>query len=793
MGDYPTDVNSVQVSDFEIYDDNTGNHRKSSNHIGPSLQADIPPLRRTHTTHKDQEDLSVEEFMSSEASHNVPRSTRSGLSLLSSLEQAADVDRASLNSDSRRLIQQSVDQLIEEVTRATRKAHEDKLQTEIEAQWGPRCKDWLNRQLVWQRDEIAAEHLVQNRQHWEATEGVKLRTQFVKRLDEAYHEMKAKAEGDYKLQYKREWENGERHKYFKYLKAQLEVEVKAELKEELKSTVVAELQATHLPSLQMEARRDILGEISQYQNISQFAQNIGSRLTPQSTKSNEITDLENESADSEDDVRGPDFLDQANEASKRLNSVLEHGQPKGSASRQPIGTSAYASGLFGIFPLGARNISQYTHHPQRIQSGYIQKATVGPFEAARNHGIVGQSTLPGQVQALKPDAIAAQSAMAPPNQIHQPILASQPFNTMEAKRGTMPPPPRPIRPEFSQHPQPAFFDPTNVRMMAPPTGPQPTYKAQEISTIPMLPQAQNPVMASSYAHEQGSRDQNNVVNAQAGESREPTSEPLVRNEATGGEYGVSGPADPAASTDNTEEAQSQTQGEDRAQQVHTGILEAASVPPQTKGKKRMLAEVDDADIRLREHSVRDGAAKPRIKRTRVDPPKEIGGPSTRTRAAARKAAAEKLKASPTKQNPAVEITTCDTEAPVAVLDAAPVLGPAPRATMPSTQLPSQPRGSGMMKRGRDPEEAEEDKDEARMSPPPAKRARHAPTGDSVNAAPHPDATAVPLSIVDGPSSVAATDRAKREEQPTADRSKPTDNEKTNSAPSPSRSDPLLLP
>ena len=413
--------------------------------------------------------------MISEASHNVPQSTRSGLSLLPSLEQAVDPDRASLSSDPRRHIHQGVDQLIDEVTRATRKAYNDKIQAEIQAQWGPRCKDWLNWQLLRQRDEVAAEHLAQDRQRWEATEGVKLHDQLAKRLDEAYQQMKQKLEDDYKLLYKRQWENGDRHKYFNYLKAKLEGEVKAELREELKPTVVAELQATHMPyqnvpsslylSLQIQARRDILGQIIEYQNISQFAQNIGSRLTPQSTKSNESTDLKDESADSEDDGRGPDFLVQANEASKRLNSVLEHGQPKGSASRQPIGTSAYPGCLFGIFPLGTGNISQYTHHPQQIQSGYIQKPTVGPYGAAKNHGIVGQSTLPGQVQALKHGAIAAQSAMAIPTQIHQPILASQPFNATEARRGTMPPPPRPIRPEFSQHPQPAHLDPTNLRTM----------------------------------------------------------------------------------------------------------------------------------------------------------------------------------------------------------------------------------------------------------------------------------------------------------------------------------------
>lgn len=699
-----------------------------------------------------------------------------------------DLDWASLKSDIRRQIDKDADYLLEKVIRTFRKAYEDRLIREIEAQWGQRCKDWLNQQLAQQRAEVATERLNQDFQHWVDTEGARLRKRYCDNLDEAYHTRTEKEKEEHKLSYKKHWDKEERHKYRTFLRTQLAAEVKAELKEELKPTVTAELRASHLPALQEEARWDIDRENSQYKHTSQFAQSVvGPRLRAQNSK-------RDENADRDQDCRAQNSLGQTVGASNRLNSVLDHGPPIDSESRQNSQAGAYQGGLFGIFPLGTYDPYEHTYQPQPVQPSYVQNATAASSNAVKTHGIVGQPIIPRRVQALKDNATVTTSAIAPSTQSHQPTPASgtvQPFNSRAAGSGTMQPPPRPTGERLPRHLQPARIDQMNLRVITESTSPLPSYRAGETSAMPMLMEAHNPVMAPSSAPEQTSKTQSEVVNTQAGESHEPTSESLICDKANEVGCGGPGPAVPAASTNNTDVANIHTHGQEQDTTIQTRTTEITGVPSPQKGKKRALPEADeaeDAGARVSESKTRDEAAKPKVKRTRLNPAQQIEGPGTRTRAAARKAAAEKLEPNPKKRNPAASAstnTTIDTGTPAGVMDSAaasalvpahaPAHAPASasRATIPSTQLPSQTSRSGPLKRSRDPQEAEEEKEEkdkARMSPPPAKRARHALTEPTAGVLADPNIATVLPNNVSGPSANVATNTEKQE-KPVAGRSK----------------------
>lgn len=753
--------------------DDVNSHQQEVDTTKGSNQADIPPGARPRTTHRNQQELSVEEFLSNDALHDEAKRTRSRLGLGSSQAANVDLDWSSLKSGLRSCIDKSVDPLLDEMIRTTRRACKDSLQKEIEAQWGLRCKDWLTRQLAQQRDQVAAEYLKQITRDWIDTEGAKLHTRCCERLGKEFDKLKEKQEEEYKLSYREHWDNEERPKYHKLLKTQLAAEVKAELREELEPTVLTELRTYHLPPLQREARRDNSDGISQYHNTSHFAHSLGPRLRAQNSK-------RDENADRDHDCRAQDSLGQVVGASDRLNSVLDHGLPVDSEGKRDSEAGAYQGGLFGIFPLDAHDPDQHTYHPRPIQPGYVQNAIAGPSSTVRDHGIVGQPMLPRRIQSLENNAIAPQSAAAPATQFHQPTATSgtgEAFNTRGAEYGTMPPPPRPAGPRLPRHLQPARTDPTNLRIMTGSMSPLPSDRAEETSAMPMLMEAHSPVMASSSAPEQTSKTQSEVVNTQAGESGNPTSDPLICDKANEVRGGEPGPAVPAASTNTTNVAKIHTHGQEQDTTIQTRTPEITSVPSPQKGKKRALPEVDEAEdsgARVSENKRRDEAAKPKVKRTRLNPAQQTEGPGTRTRAAAKKAAAEKLELNPKKSNPAASAstnTTIDTGAPAAVIDSAAasalVSAHAPasasRATIPSTQLPSQTSRSGPLKRSRDPQEAEEEKEEkdkARISPPPAKRARHALTEPTARVLADPNIATVLPNTVSGPSANVATNTEK---------------------------------
>ncbi|KAL8660212.1 MAG: hypothetical protein Q9226_000013 [Calogaya cf. arnoldii] len=505
--------------------------------------------------------------------------------------------------------------------------------------------------------------------------------------------------------------------------------------------------------------------------------------------------------------------------------------------------SAYHAGLFNLFPLDAHNSNQHALQPQPIQSRYVQNATAGPSNAARNHGIIRQPILPRQAQVpehnatgtasavasstryqqptpkdtatatestiapstqhqptSKDNATATESAVAPSTQHHQPTVetgtdprsnigaakigtmpppprpgyatlpqhhkpnlapdADQRSNTGAARIGTMPPPPRPGDARLPEHHQPTLapgIDQESLRVTTESTSAVPSYGTGENLAKPILVQAHDPVMGSSSASEQTSRIESTAVNTQGGEGCNSTSEPLIRDKADEFGRGMPGPPVLPAGTNDTDEPSSRTQ--DTTAQSATPAI---AIVPSKKGKKRTLreaAETDEYAVPASGSKTQDEVAKPKSKRTRLNPVPNIEGPVTRTRAAARKAAAEK-KANPTKGNPAASASTNGTSTPAALLGSAAVPALAPGATTPSAQLPSQASRPGPSKRRRDPQEEEYEegveKNEARTSPPPAKRARHALTGARTRAAPNPNTTTEHPSSASGPSSVSAT-------------------------------------
>ncbi|KAL8854740.1 MAG: hypothetical protein Q9221_000523 [Calogaya cf. arnoldii] len=732
------------------------------------------------------------------------------------------MDWTSLKSDIKRKIDKRVDKLLDIAITTTQKACEEVMQAEIEAQWGQRCKDWLNQQLAGQRDKVAKEHRDQNKEHWLATEGATLRKKMEDSLEEERQERRKRQEEDLKLEYKKHWDDEVRDEYRDQLRSEFAREVRAELREELAPIVIDKLRNDHLQRLQMEAqdqaRSQLFAGVFQLQNATQFAQNVvGLRLREQSSQ-------RDGNADQYHDGRAQDplsHLSQVTTASNRLNSVLNHGPPVASGSMGGSEAIAYQAGLFNMFSLDPPGSNQHALQPQPIQSRYVQNATAGPSNAVRNHGIDRQPMLLRRAQvpednaaatgsavassthhqttpednstpsthhqptpednatatelavapptfkdnatstesAVAPslhypqptpenNATAATSAIAPSTQHHQPTLApgtdersntgaaqigtmpppprpenarlpQQPARDDQgaAKIGTMPPPPRPGDARLPQHHRPALtpgIDQESLPVMTESTSAVLSYGTGGNLAKPILVQAHDPIMGSSSASEQTSRIESTAVDTQAGKSSNPTSEPLIRDEADEFGRGLPGPVISAAGTNNTDEPSNRTH--DTTAQSATPAL--AVVPSQKKGKKRTLeaAETDESAVPVRESKTQGEVAKPKPKRTRLNPAPNIEGPVTRTRAAARKAAAEK--ANPTKKNPAVSASTNDTSAPAALIGSA--AAPA-GTTIPSTQLPSQASRPGRSKRRRDPQEEEdeegEEKNEAGTSPP----------------------------------------------------------------------------
>ncbi|KAI4269906.1 MAG: hypothetical protein LQ337_007008 [Flavoplaca oasis] len=233
----------------------------------------------------------------------------------------------------------------------------------------------------------------------------------------------------------------------------------------------------------------------------------------------------------------------------------------------------------------------------------------------------------------------------------------------------------------------------------------------------MLLRGLNPAaMVSSYAREQAPGIQYKVPSTQRGGDPEPTRESLVSDKATGdGNRGESRPADPSMSTNSTRDAESmnQVQDQDQSTTVQTTTWVIASKASQKNVKKRAWteeSEIDDAGSHTSETKTQDEAPKRRIKRFRPIPGRQTEGPSTRTRAAAKKSTAKNVD-SPRRSPEASRMMDgkFDKRPPAAVAGPAKIqpLGP----TLALAQSPSQASRSGSLKRGRVHQESEREEDE----------------------------------------------------------------------------------
>ncbi|KAL8877951.1 MAG: hypothetical protein Q9198_004140 [Flavoplaca austrocitrina] len=178
MNDYPTNVGSIQTPGFQICWDDVDSHREEVGATKSSDQADIPSRAQSATTYNDQEFLSVGEFVGNEPLGELPRDTLPGLDLWSGHEPKESLARASPTSDIKKSIHDSVSHLINENTEDVEKVHAERHQREIEAQRPSQSKVWLRQQLAQQRDEVAKEHWAQNKKHWDATEGMRLKEHY---------------------------------------------------------------------------------------------------------------------------------------------------------------------------------------------------------------------------------------------------------------------------------------------------------------------------------------------------------------------------------------------------------------------------------------------------------------------------------------------------------------------------------------------------------------------------------------------------------------------------------------
>ncbi|KAL8699550.1 MAG: hypothetical protein Q9224_001359, partial [Gallowayella concinna] len=504
--------------------------------IRPSSQTDSHPQGQTQPGPMNQEDISVEDFLKSDVSYAVPWTTARKSQLLPREEEAAGLDRAPLKRHHGKLINEGVNDLMDGVIRATRRAHERKIQEEIEAEWVPRCKAWLRQQRAQLKEEVAAEHRVQNRQHWLDTEGAKFRDDFLRLLDKVYIQQKAKWEAAFE----QEWNDGARYKYHMYLRSGLKDVVKQELRKELRPVILEELRAKNLPSTRLDAQRDNVGDIRHYQQISHFAQDTGSNI-------------------------------RAREASERLNSAVDSGLPNGPENRPGTGTSAYNKGLFNMFPLDAPSYGPLIHHPQPIQSASTSNVHGVPSRAVRNHGIVGEPIIPRRVHALQKESIATQSSVASRYHPSQPLpvvpalSTGHPPSMLAAETGRMLPPPRPAGSGAVSQLQPSHIHP----MMAEALRPVSSMEKNKTPAGPTLLDAHKASMVLQDAHEEADRDRSRRVNVETGERRDPPVESSVSNEAKKDGIGRSGHAELGPNTANLDARNAFMASQHTREQVHS--------------------------------------------------------------------------------------------------------------------------------------------------------------------------------------------------------------------------------
>ncbi|KAL8802617.1 MAG: hypothetical protein Q9182_003708 [Xanthomendoza sp. 2 TL-2023] len=516
----------------------------------PPNQTSSSPQGRNPPGLTNQEDVSVENFLRSQVSDAVPWSTGLKSHLLPCEEKAAGLDRASLKSHFQTLLDQGMDDFIDAMIRAIHRAHEDKIQKAIEAEWAPRLKAWLRQQL--------AQFRAENRQHWRDTEGEQYREEFLEQLEEARNKQEAKQQADLE----QEWKDGKRYQYHKQLKSQLALEVKRELREELTPIVTKELQTKFLSAPRPEAQRDIVGDIEHYQRTLGFSQYVGSRIRAESSE---------EQIDSERDPMG-----RVREASERLNSTVESGRPDHPENRRSIDTDAYIKGLFNIFPLDAPSHGPHIHHPQPIQSATISNGQQVPPRAVRNHGIVGEPIIPRRIHALQDESTATQPSVAArynSNQRVPGLDTGRPSSMLAPERGKMLPPPRPAGPKPASQLHPLQIN----RMRVESTRPESLMEGGEASKVQTLLEAHNSSMAMQHAHEQADNDRSKRDKIGTGERRDSLNKSLVPNGAN--KDGGIGPAELGQNTANLD-AHAASMAPPRAhEQAHNypGEIDAAQI------------------------------------------------------------------------------------------------------------------------------------------------------------------------------------------------------------------------
>ncbi|KAL8822047.1 MAG: hypothetical protein Q9223_000039 [Gallowayella weberi] len=568
-----TDSDSRDVDSPDDYSDITE----------PPIQASSSPQGQNRPGPTNQENIPVEDFLRTEVSYPVPWSTALKSQLDSTDEKDAGLDRASLKSHHGVLVHKAVEELMDSVIRTTRKAHEDKLQKEIEAEWVPRCKAWLRQQLARQEEEVRA----QFEQQWLNIEGAKFRAQFLEDVEKARETLEANE----KAKFEQDWNNGGRFECRKALRLRLEPAVRRELKAELKPVVLEQLRARNPPAPRPEAQRDIAGDIGHYHNTLRFAQHIGSRLRAQ--------DSENQISEPNPLVRR---LAPVQEASERLNSAVDSGLPDRPVNRQSIDTDAYNRGLFNIFSLDAPSHGPLIHHPQPIQpaSRFGQDFQSRPV---RNHGIVGEPIIPRRVHTLQKESVPTQSSVATryhSNQLVPGLSTDRPSSPPAAERGLMLPPPRPAGPKPVSQPVPVKL------------GVQTVDSDETQSQVQQQSQDKR-----VQEHKEG--DRNETGRVQIRQHPDSPTQPQTSNKDGIGESEI---LESRLKTTDSHETHREVQQQGQEVQTGNSVSQTGSVPSQKHGKKRARSVEDGSeefDVRHDKDASQIKGAKRAAKRARLDP------------------------------------------------------------------------------------------------------------------------------------------------------------------------------
>ncbi|KAL8841058.1 MAG: hypothetical protein Q9170_001083 [Blastenia crenularia] len=199
----------------------------------------------------------VEDLFSTTIAGELPPSVARIDRLRSCEEEAAGLNKATLELHFAGPLHESMNDLISGTIEATRRAYEVRIREEVKTSWRTIIQKWLEDQLDQQRRDIMAKFHEQYKQQWLAENTPTLLKDLTDRAEAAYHKFRTEREAEAD----RRWAKQDFADYMNQKRNQVQYQIEADLRQELERGVVAALKTEHMERLREEARHQITNEM----------------------------------------------------------------------------------------------------------------------------------------------------------------------------------------------------------------------------------------------------------------------------------------------------------------------------------------------------------------------------------------------------------------------------------------------------------------------------------------------------------------------------------------------------